>query len=271
MGLSEQQRNEIATLLQNKIRKKLIEYSPESQHMPFHVRLLGQDRMALFSFIHSINTMLGSAIFEQVAVIIARPHFKQVISQYKGLPDSISEESQRVIQRIMDNLETGSTKPNKEAETKSILQVAQTGTIKRVKKPCVDLFLQTEDGSEYYFDIKTAKPNIEGFADFKRKTLEWIAIRGTVNPLPTRIYTGLAIPYNPYEPKPYARWTLQGMFELSQEIKVAEEFWDFLGGKDTYSQLLEVFEQTGIQLRPEIDARFSQFAPSQGRKENTDA
>jgi hypothetical protein len=61
------------------------------------------------------------------------------------------------------------------------------------------------------------------------------------------------------------------MFELSQEIKVAEEFWDFLGGKDTYSQLLEVFEQTGIQLRPEIDARFSQFAPRQGRKENTDA
>jgi hypothetical protein len=34
---------------------------------------------------------------------------------------------------------------------------------------------------------------------------------------------------------------------------------------------LEVFEQTGIQLRPEIDARFSQFAPHQGRKENTDA
>jgi len=263
MGLSDQQCQEIATLLREKIRQKLAEYSPESRNMPFHVRLLGRDRMALFSFIHSINTMLGSAVFEPVAVIIARPNFQQVISQYKGLPDSISEEAQQAIQRIMDNLETGSTKPNKKAETKSILHVAQTGTIKKIKKPCVDLFLQTEDGSEYYFDIKTTKPNIEGFADFKRKTLEWIAIRGTVNPLPTKIYTGLAIPYNPYEPKPYARWTLQGMFDLPHEIKVAEEFWDFLGGKDTYVQLLDVFEQTGIQLRPEIDARFSQFTSHQ--------
>jgi len=263
MALSKQQRDKIAILLQDKIRKKLVEYSPESQHMPFHVRLLGQDRMALFSFIHSINTMLGSAIFEQVAVIIARSNFQQVISQYKGLPDSMSEDAQRLIQAIMDNLETGATKPNKKAETKSILHVAQTGTIKSVKKPCVDLFLQAKDGSEYYFDIKTAKPNIEGFADFKRKILTWIAIRGTVNPLPTKIYTGLAIPYNPYEPKPYARWTLQGMFDLPHEIKVAEEFWDFLGGKDTYVQLLDVFEQTGIQLRPEIDARFSQFTSHQ--------
>lgn len=42
----------------------------------------------------------------------------------------------------------------------------------------------------------------------------------------------LAIPYNPYEPKPYERWTLKGMLDLKNELKVAEEFWDFLGGKD---------------------------------------
>jgi len=257
MGLSDQQRKGVATLLQDKIRKKLVEYSPESQHMPFHVRLLGRDRMALFSFIHSINTMLGSAIFEQVAVIIARPNFQRVISQYKGLPDSMSQEAQRVIQEIMDNLERGAAKPNKTEEIERILKVAQTGTLNKVKSPCVDLFLQAEDGCEYYFDLKTAKPNIEGFADFKRKVLEWVAIRGAVHPQPTGIYTGLAIPYNPYEPKPYARWTLQEMFDLPDEIKVGEEFWDFLGGKGTYLQLLDVFEQTGLQLRPEIDARFS--------------
>ena len=40
---------------------------------------------------------------------------------------------------------------------------------------------------------------------------------------------------------------------------VAKEFWDFLGGEDTYEQLLDVFETAGIELRPEIDARFQGF------------
>ena len=69
----------------------------------------------------------------------------------------------------------------------------------------------------------------------------------------------IAIPYNPYEPKPYQRWTLQGLFDLENEIKVAEEFWNFLGGENTYEQLLDVFETTGLELRPEIDTRFERF------------
>lgn len=97
---------------------------------------------------------------------------------------------------------------------------------------------------------------------FKRKMLEWVAIRGAINPEPKKIYTGLAIPYNPYEPQPYDRWTFQGMFDWSNEIKVAEEFWDFLGGKNTYEELLQVFEDVGIELRPEIDARFAALSPN---------
>lgn len=92
--------------------------------------------------------------------------------------------------------------------------------------------------------------------------LEWVAIRGALNP-DCKIHTGLAIPYNPYEPQPYARWTFQGMFDTEHELKVAEEFWDFLGGrKGCYQELLEIFERIGVELRPEIDAKFTQFADS---------
>jgi type II restriction enzyme len=73
------------------------------------------------------------------------------------------------------------------------------------------------------------------------------------------VKTLIAIPYNPYEPEPYQRWTLQGLFDLENEIMVAEEFWNFLGGEETYEQLLNVFEKVGVELRPEIDARFQQF------------
>lgn len=260
MGLSKPQRTEIEDLLKQQIRRKLADYSPETNNMPFHVRLLGKDRMALFSFIQSINTTLGTSVFEQVAATIARPHFKRAINQYKDFNTTISADAQSEIQQIMDDLRASRKKPDKPAETSAILAVAQTGAIKKVKQPRIDLFLESNDGIEYYFDLKTAKPNIDEIIGFKHKMLEWVAIRGAVKPRP-KIFTGLAIPYNPYEPEPYDRWTFAGMFDLPNEIKVADEFWNFLGGKNTYENLLEVFEDAGIALRSEIDAKFASFAP----------
>ena len=110
----------------------------------------------------------------------------------------------------------------------------------------------------HLFDLKTAKPNISNFKDFKRTLLEWAAIYLAANPQ-ARVNSYIAIPYNPYEPKPYERWTLKGMLDLENELKVAEEFWDFWGGKGAYYELLECFEKVGIELRPEIDEYFKKF------------
>ena len=46
---------------------------------------------------------------------------------------------------------------------------------------------------------------------------------------------------------------------LPNELKVAEEFWDFLGGAGAYNDLLNIFERVGIELRPEIDEYFLKF------------
>ncbi|MDR1653325.1 MAG: TdeIII family type II restriction endonuclease [Prevotellaceae bacterium] len=49
------------------------------------------------------------------------------------------------------------------------------------------------------------------------------------------------------------------MVDVEQELKSAEEFWNFLGGDGAYSELLDCFEQAGIELRPEIDRYFAKF------------
>jgi len=258
MPLSRQHKGEISELLKQKIRHKLEDYSPETTSMPFHTRLLGRDRMALFSFIHSINTTLGTSVFEQVAAVIAGPHFRQAVHQYKDFNNTISRSAQQVIQKIMDELVAARSTPNKAEETEKVLSVSQTGDLVKVRRPRIDLFLESPDGVEYYFDLKTAKPNISDFRAYKRQLLEWVAIRGAQDNT-ANIKTLIAIPYNPYEPEPYQRWTLQGLFDLEDEIMVADEFWNFLGGENTYEQLLSVFEAVGIELRPEIDARFQKF------------
>ncbi len=49
------------------------------------------------------------------------------------------------------------------------------------------------------------------------------------------------------------------MLDLNHELKVAEEFWNFLGCGSTYDDLLGCFENVGIELKPEIDDYFSRF------------
>ena len=109
-----------------------------------------------------------------------------------------------------------------------------------------------------YFDLKAAKPNAGGFKEFKRTLLEWVAATLADNPS-ANIQSIIAIPYNPYEPEPYNRWTMRGMLDLQNELKVAEEFWNFLGGEGVYQQLLDIFERIGIELRPEIDEYFARY------------
>ena len=88
--------------------------------------------------------------------------------------------------------------------------------------------------------------------------MEWVAIILFKNPT-AKVHSYIAIPYNPYEPKPYERWTLKGMLDLDDELKVADEFWNFLGGKGAYTEVLDCFERVGIELRPEIDNYFDRF------------
>lgn len=254
--LNSTQKEYIIDVIETCLRDKFRNYKPESNNMPFHFRLLGKDRMALYSFIQSLNTTFGTSIFEPVAVALAKNRFQKAKSQYV-LGTTISQGSQNTIQQIMNKLTTGDS-PDKETEIKAIRKVCQQGKINQLKTVKVDLFVESKDGEIFLFDLKTAKPNISNFKDFKRTLLEWVAIVLSTNPK-AKVNTLVAIPYNPYEPRPYERWTLRGMLDLDNELKVAEEFWDFLGGKGAYNELLDCFEKAGIELRPEIDQYFAKF------------
>jgi len=257
VGIPEEQSVKVKQVLKTSLRRKFQNYNPEPASMPFHTRLLGKDRLALYSFIHSLSTNFGTAIFEPVAETIAKDRFKTV-KTHTVAGQSISEQALFEIQRIVDNLTTASVSPNKAEEIRAIRKVCQKGAMRKVKPTGVDLLLEAKDGELYLFDLKTAKPNAGGFREFKRTLLEWAAaiLASDEN---AKVNTLIAIPYNPYEPQPYNRWTMRGMLDLGQELKVGDEFWDFLGGDGAYQDLLDCFEQVGIELRAEIDQYFARF------------
>lgn len=257
MGLTEDKKERIKETLKQSLRNKFLNYNPETKHMPFHYRLLGKDRMALFSFIHSINTTFGTSVYEPVAIELATGRFSKANAQVKP-HNEISSASQQVIQNIIDELISANREPNREIEFNEIKAVCRNLPIKKIKPGLVDIWLEDKNGVTYLIDLKTVKPNVEGFIGHKRKLLEWMAQELLKNPN-SIVHSIIGIPYNPYEPKPYDRWTMRGMFDLSKEVLVASELWDFIGGEGSYQDLLDCFEQAGIDLRPEIDDYFARF------------
>lgn len=257
MSLSSKTKRGIAKLLITTIREKLRTYKPETVHMPFHHRLFGKDRYAMFSFIHSMNTTFGISIWEQVAVILAQGAGNQAERQYRLLGE-IDNETEKHISEIHYQLRKGKFTTNKIYEIEQIREKIKMGEAKTDPDSVVDLFIRIKN-EENYFDITSAKPNMKEFVALKLKLLRWTALRLSQDKS-VNVFTRLAIPYNPYHPEPYERWTLKGLFDLeSKEILVGEEFWNFVFGDNIYEELLDVFQEVGEELRYEIDNKFEEF------------
>ena len=255
MALTNEQREEIKNVISNCLRNKFKNYVPQNNYMPFHFRLLGKDRMALYSFMQSLLTTFGTSIFEPVAAALAQTKFARVETQYV-VGNTIYSQCQQCVQTIINEL-TIQAKPNKINEL-SRLNNSLSGEINSLRPMKVDLFLETETGEQYLFDLKTAKPNKGDFQKYKQTLLEWAGIAYT-NDKDLKVHSLIAIPYNPYHPEPYQFWTLAGMLDLEEELMVDKRFWNFLGGEGAYDELLECFESVGIEMRDEIDAYFSRF------------
>ena len=119
-------KEQVKSRLFHTLRQKFSAYQPETSYMPFHTRLLGKDRMALYSFIQSLNTNFGTSIFEPVAEELAKARF-DTIKKQSSVGGNISKDAQSVIQDIMNALESGAQKPNKDAEIAQILAKARSG------------------------------------------------------------------------------------------------------------------------------------------------
>lgn len=255
MALTSTQREQVKGTIATCLRKKFRNYKPQNNIMPFHYRLLGKDRMALYSFMQSLLTTFGTSIFEPVAAELAKNKFTKVETQH-NVGREIYAECQQSALEIVNRL-SYQPQPHKSAELHELTKHLH-GKKNKLKPAKVDLYVETADGEQYLFDLKTAKPNKGGFQKHKQTLLEWAGIVYTANPK-AKVHTLIAIPYNPFEPEPYHSWTMAGMLDVKEELKVAEDFWDFLGGEGAYHELLDCFEEVGIELSPEIDQYFARF------------
>jgi len=251
MTLNGKQIDAIKNLLKEKINNKLEHYARETSSMPFLAKIMQDaEKVASYSFIHSLATTLGMSIYEKISEIVASTRYDTIKTSY-DVEGEISNEENSAISQILQEIKNGTRKSNKEQEIKEILQCKSKGG--RKIKIRADLFLK-KGNDEYYIEIKTAKPNIDVFAKSKEKLLQWVALRKK------KVNTLLAIPYNPYHPEPYSRFTLQGYLDEDKELYVADKFWELLGGKGTYKEILNIFDEVGKELKDKIQKKIKEVA-----------
>jgi len=253
MALSKSQKEKIAALLERKIEDKLRRYARETSSMPFLTRLIqDSEKVAAYSFIHSIATTLGMSIYEDVSKIIAEETADECFTKY-DVGGVISRDQKSVIDDIVRKLRNGEMEVNNAKETKLVLDAsAKDG--KAQKEGRIADFYMRRGGKEHYFEIKTVKPNIDVFTKSKTKLLEWVARRRS----PIKVF--LAFPYNPYHPQPYERFTEQGVLDRGKEFLIGKEYWDFLGGENTFEELLALFDDVGKKFKEKIQAKIKEVA-----------
>jgi hypothetical protein len=253
MALSKSQSDRISELLSNKIESKLKKYGRETTSMPFLARLIqDNEKIAAYSFIHSLATTLGMSIYEDVSLIIASETSDEFFKSY-GVGGAISIHQKSVINKIITELRNGSRTASIKEEIAEVIAAKASGGQFQKSGNIADFYIK-RGKQEYFFEIKTVKPNIDVFEKSKTKLLEWVARKRK----PIKVF--LAFPYNPYHPVPYSRFTEVGMMDHPNDFLIGDEFWDLLGGKDTFPQLLDVFDKVGKKFKTKLQEKFKQVA-----------
>ncbi|HEU4964380.1 MAG TPA: TdeIII family type II restriction endonuclease [Bacilli bacterium] len=251
-------KKEIYELVYTKLSAKIEGYNPESEHKPFFTRIFSNEMVLTHSIVQSFYTSFGMSIYEQIAELLAAAAGFEAIRQYR-LEGDIDLRTSQMIEQMWehDKVNGSSNKLDEIEKIRNSIYPARNAEVQH--HSVVDLFIKRPDGHEFYIDIKTVKPNLGELESFKRKLLLWVGYRLSVD-RDTQLTTCIAVPYNPFHPRPYLENLRGGMgrvLDSEHDVLVQENFWNLVGGSNsTYDELLGVFEQVGRDIKSQLDSMF---------------
>ena len=252
MTVGESGRRQIKKFVHEKLQKKLDGYAPITT-LDNHFVLSGilpTKVRRQYSAVHSLSTSIGMSFYEQIAVLVAKTNSEVAERQWKS-NIGVAQARQAKIGEIIREVGNGSRKPDIDSEMGEILSTPNTDLREVSAGRIVDLHIK-RGKDEYYVDIKTSSPNKSGFLDHKRLLLTWIARADK------RIRPVIAVPYNPYHPKPYKRLGSDAM-QVGVDLLVGRDFWDLVGGDGFFDELVNLFREEGAWYWSRLEEKLDRF------------
>jgi len=246
LPLNDLTRQQIETYLQREIERYIREGLANPavlETKPFHARLMP----TLFGVPlteRSFSTRSGSW-FQAIARMVASQFHAQAMNNYR-VRGEIQPAAETLIRDWVGQMKTRGTdraRPNRLQDIQRVLANQFPGGVHR--EITSDLFILTNDGREFYFEMKTVAPNKDTSELMKTKILFITALR-----YQHAVNAHASMAYNPAgEGRSYAeysdsRYALQ-FLELGADLIVGRPFWTLIGDEHTYDELLQISQNVG--------------------------
>ena len=216
--------------------------SPSGVLAPFHdalvpgIRGLGE---------RGFSTALGN-LHERIGLVIAEAAHEKARRAF-DLRGNLPVLAREFITQRIAQLEAAAAAPDHIYERQQLLNAFGAEVSESAR---IDLYLKRADGSEHYFEIKSAKPNKGQCIEMKHRLLTALAIRKSPD-----VFGWWGVPYNPYgTPDAYGHPYPRRYFDFANEVKLGPDFWNFLGDDPaTYELLLELYRNVGAEYTKRLD------------------
>ena len=236
-GLIEQHRPEVRRAI---VREDRESYSSSRGVLkPFHEAIIPPEILRISSFERSFSTKLGTT-FEECARLIALQTYAVAERGYRAsgtMPAAAAAKIEEIVSRINE----GHT-PDFPALIAEVLKVSDEEWVER---PAIaDLYLMDKAGHEYFFEIKSPKPNKGQCLEVPERLLRIHAIKQKNRPYVNAYF---AMAYNPYGTRleDYRHSFSLQYLDMQNEVLLGADFWTLVGGEGTYEELLEIYREVG--------------------------
>jgi hypothetical protein len=178
--------------------------------------------------------------FEECARLIALQTYDVAERGYRAsgtMPAAAAAKIEEIVSRINE----GHT-PDFPALIAEVLQVSDDEWVER---PAIaDLYLKDKAGHEYFFEIKSPKPNKGQCLEVPERLLRIHAIKQKNRPYVNAYF---AMAYNPYGTRleDYRHSFSLQYLDMQNEVLLGADFWALVGGEGTYEELLEIYREVG--------------------------
>lgn len=223
----------------------LSRFSANGELKPFQAALIPSELIRINQFERGLSTRLGNSL-EECARLIALEYHQNARRGY-DIKAEVSlaafAEAERQKEYYESAVNKGQAKPSLEEMITAVLNSRRSDDLE-IKTVRADLYILTNDGTEFLFEIKSPKPNKGQCLEVTQRLLRLHLLRGEK---PPKVQAYYAMPYNPYgATKADYKWSQTLNYTpFAEAVVIGNEFWNIVGGATAYEELLEIYLEVG--------------------------
>ena len=216
---------------------------------PFYAAILPSEVLRISAFQRGVVTGLGTSL-EECARLISLDHHEYAQRGYEIYGDLSSgalAEIERQVAKYEYSKNSETQGPHLDAMVESVLHANINGDFEP-RRIIADLYILAEDGVEYFFEMKSPKPNKDQCLRMTHRILQTHALRNKPRP---NVMSYFAMAYNPFgQSRKEYNWSMARIYTpFNDAVLIGAEFWNIVGGPTTYEELLEIYFYVGAAKR----------------------